>query len=319
LAEAFTHYIKKHQTKLFISKYYYKMTIIKKLFTVALILAAGNTIAQSPVSGFMKEKGKGSVSIGFSSEKYDEVFLVPDKVKGVPVFNEVKNTAVSLYTTYGITKDIEVVFSAPYIKSKGNADAAFAAANNFQQERSGLQDMSLFFKFKSYSTKLGKSGATLDLIGTAGIQTPLGNYKVDEGLQSIIAIGNRSTKITAMGIAHIKLKTGMFFTGQMGYSMRDNKVPDAYVSELKVGYAASKIYADAYVAYQASSKKGVDILQPGFMGFFPATRVNYTRIGANVYTPVYKGLGASVGFNSYVAGRNLGASTGIVGGITYNY
>jgi hypothetical protein len=38
------------------------------------------------------------------------------------------------------------------------------------------------------------------LIGALGLKTPLGDYKVDEGLQSIIAIGNRSTTVSALGL-----------------------------------------------------------------------------------------------------------------------
>jgi hypothetical protein len=32
---------------------------------------------QKPISGFMK--GKGSVSLSFSSEKYDKVYFIPEK------------------------------------------------------------------------------------------------------------------------------------------------------------------------------------------------------------------------------------------------
>jgi predicted CoA-binding protein len=40
----------------------------------------------------MQGKGKGSVSLSFSSEKYDKVYFIPEKVDGVPVFNETKST-----------------------------------------------------------------------------------------------------------------------------------------------------------------------------------------------------------------------------------
>jgi hypothetical protein len=58
---------------------------------------------------------------------------------------------------------------------------------------------------------------------------------------------------------------------------------------LKLGYAASKFYGDAYVANQTSTS-GVDILGEGFQ-VFPATKVNYTKIGLNLYTPLYKDFG----------------------------
>jgi hypothetical protein len=73
-------------------------------------------------------------------------------------------------------------------------------------------------------------------------------------------------------------------------------------SELKLGYAASKFYGDAYVANQTSTS-GVDILAEGFQGF-PSYKVNYTKIGLNLYTPLYKDFGLAGGASTYsVAGR----------------
>ena len=287
-----------------------------KYLIIGALLCASAASAQSPVSGFMNQKGKGAVVVSYSSEKYNEVFLVPEKVNGVPIFNEVQNTSVNLYATYGLSNKLEMVLGLPYIQSKGQGEENFMKANNFSNSRSGLQDLSFFLKYKLISTKIGS--ASLDVLATAGIQTPLGSYKVDEGLQSIIAIGNRSTKFTPMGIVHLKTESGLFATGQLGYSLRNNRVPNAVVSELKAGYAGSKVYLDAWVARQ-TSVSGTDILQSGFDGFFPATRVNYTRVGANIFAPIAGGIGAVVGVNSYLEGRNLGKSTGFSVGLVLNY
>ena len=286
-----------------------------KCLIICGLLSTASAFAQSPVSGFMSAKGKGSAVVSYSSEKYSEVFLVPEKVAGVPVFNEVQNTAVNLYATYGITDKLEMVLGLPHVKSQGKGDEAFLKANNFTTSRSGIQDLSFFLKYKISSTKMGSG--TLDIIASAGVQTPVGSYKVDEGLQSIIAIGNRATKVTPTAIAHYKTESGLFVTGQLGYSFRNNRVPNAVVSELKAGYAG-KVYVDAWVARQ-NSVSGTDILQAGFDGFFPATRVNYTRVGANIFAPIASGLGVVVGVNSYIEGRNLGKSSGFSVGLVLNY
>jgi hypothetical protein len=57
-----------------------------------------------------------------------------------------------------------------------------------------------------------------------------------------------------------------FSLGQIGGNIASNDVPNSYTSELKLGYAASKFYGDAYVANQTSTS-GVDIWQKVFKAF----------------------------------------------------
>lgn len=281
------------------------------LFFPAIILA------QSPVSGFMKNKGEGAAVVSYSYEKYDKVFLVPSELDGVPIFNEISTSSLSFYGEYGISDNFDVVVNVPYIKAEGDASQQVLDNNGFENERKGVQDLKVFGKYRFKSFAFEKS--SLDLIGALGIQTPLGDYKVNDGLQSIIAIGNQSTSVSAIAIAMFKTNAGLFTSGQLGYSVRGNDVPNALLSELKIGYAASKFYVDAFIANQLSDKEGTDILQEGFTGFFPETRVNSTRIGLNAYVPVYNGIGLTGGVNSYIAGRNLGKATGFYGGLAYSF
>ncbi len=287
------------------------------LVATLLIISSINCLAQSPVSGFMKEKGKGAIAVSYSFEKYNEVYFNAELVKGIPVFNEVQTTAVNVYGNYGITNKLEAVVSLPYIKSVGKGEESFLAANGFENQRSGLQDASLFLKYKAYSHRMDEGN--FDFLLSLGIQTPVGGYKADEGFQSVIAIGNSGTKGMGLAIAQVKLDNGLFLTGQAGYRISTNKVPSAFVSEVKVGYAASKIYTDCWIAFQKSSTKGTDILQPEFQIFFPATQVNYARVGSDLYFPVYKGFGINFGLNAFVAGRNLGKSAGYSVGLVSNF
>ncbi|WP_373942410.1 hypothetical protein OEG92_03685 [Polaribacter sejongensis] len=274
-------------------------------------------MAQSPVSGFMKKSGEGALVLSYSQESYSKVFLVPNEVDGVPVFNDVTTTSISLYGEIGVTDNFNIVLNVPYIKSEGNASSEVLANNGFQNERKGFQDLKIYAKYKIHTFDFDKN--SLSLIGAAGLETPLGSYSADEGLQSIIAVGNESTKFSAFGIATFKNDSGMFATGQAGYSLRGNDVPNAFITELKLGYASSKFYVDAFVANQLSDKDGVDILGEGFEGFFPATRVNYTRIGVNGFVPLDESVGITAGVSSYVSGRNVGKSTRVYGGVVYSF
>lgn len=288
-----------------------------QVLVCSVMLLGSSAMAQSPVSGFMKKKGEGSVVLNQFRESYEKVFLVPAEIDGVPVFNEVSITSTSLYGEYGISDRFNVIVNLPYVKVEGNASEAVLQNNGFENERSGIQDIKIYGKYSFLSKEIGTN--KLDILGSLGLETPLGNYSADEGLQSIIAIGNESTRFTGLGIAQFMTDFGLFATGQLGYSLRSNEVPNAVLSEFKLGYAGSAFYLDAFVANQLSGKDGVDILGEGFVGFFPATRVNFTRIGANAYVPVSKFAGIVGGVNAYVAGRNIGKSTGFYAGLAFSF
>jgi hypothetical protein len=68
----------------------------------------------------MQEKERKYFS-SFSSEKYNEVYFIPEKVDGVPVLMKQKYQITSIYATYGISNQVEVVFVLPYITARGNA------------------------------------------------------------------------------------------------------------------------------------------------------------------------------------------------------
>lgn len=274
------------------------------------------SIAQSPVSAFMDKKNKGAVVVNYTVEKYDKVLLHPNNAEAVPVFNNVTVTSKSLYATYGISDKFNVVVSSPYIIAKGNATEGTLKALNYQNERRGFQDFSLFLKYNPYSTKIGEN--TLDFIVSAGIKTPKGRYKVNEGLQSILAIGNRATSVTGIAIAQFRTKTGLFVGTQAGYSVRNGDVPDAVIGEIKAGYATGRFYVDAWYAGQIS-QGGVNILGEGFAGFFPATDVSYNRAGLNIFVPIGKGFGVSGAVSQYLSGRNVGKSTGFSGALIYSF
>ena len=294
--------------------------ILSALFVVGLATPGR---AQSLVSGFMAGKGHGSVVVSGTAEQYTSAYLAPDKVNGVPVFREVHVNSINLYGTYGLTDKIDAIVSLPYIQSKGQAMGATISDLNalhptegYTNTRQGFQDLTAVLKFKSFSREIGSS--ILDLLGVVSVSTPVSNYQTNTGLGYIIAIGNRATKTTALGVAHLKTASGVFATGQVGYSLRSGDVPNALVGEAKLGYAGPKNYFEGYASFQESNG-GTDITEPGFDGTFTATRVNYIRIGASAYRPITNGFGLTLGLSTYVAGRNIGKSTGGSAGITYNF
>lgn len=284
----------------------------KILAFVTAVSLSGGVYAQTPLSGFMQGKNGGNVAFSANHENYGEVYLVPEKIDGVPIFNSVTVNSFNIYASYGFSDKLDFIVNLPFVRTAGSANQDVLNDLGFQNSREGAQDISAFLKYE-----FAKKG-NLSLQGSFGITTPLGDYKVDEDLQSIIAIGNRANTFNAVALAHYKLSNGFFVTGQAGYSLRSTEVPDAVLSQLKLGWAKKRFYADAYIANQTSTS-GVDILRPGFTGFFPATQVNYTRVGANVYAPLDGNFGINAGAGTTIGGRNLGKADFFSFGFVYNF
>ncbi len=285
---------------------------------ISILLLSGSTmaVAQSPISGFMQQKNKGNIVLSYNAESYKDVYLVPKKISGVPVFEKVKTNSYSLFFNYGISKDVDVQVNLPFIKSTGEASPQVLSNLGYSNERSGLQDVSTYVKYRPYDQKAGKG--RISIITALGLQLPVGSYKANEGLQSIIAIGNRATQLNLNALVQYKDDKGFFANTSGGYSLRSGDVPDALTGEIKLGYAIKQFYVDAYLAGQSSSK-GTDILKEGFDGVFPKTMVNFSKIGLNAYVPIQKGFGVAAGFSSVIGGRNVGAASGGYGALIYSF
>jgi hypothetical protein len=132
----------------------------------------------------MQGKGKG-VSLSFSSEKYDKVYFIPEKSRWCSCLTKQRST-VRQFMQHGISDQVDVVVVL-LCTSKGNATDQVLTNLNLENERKGLQDVSVFVKYSPFNFNFGSS--SLRLIGALGLKTPLSNYKVEEGFQSIIAIG----------------------------------------------------------------------------------------------------------------------------------
>ena len=65
---------------------------------------------------------------------------------------------------YGISRKLNALFSVPYVKTKASAGTLHGM--------DGIQDLSLFLKWRPFQKKLGDG--RLSLFGIAGVSFPLG-------------------------------------------------------------------------------------------------------------------------------------------------
>ena len=272
------------------------------------VLVTSLTYAQPITDGFTKGKGNGSLVVSYSWERYDEFYAGANLMEGINTGlrtwgGEITTQSVSLYGTVGLTDELDLIVNVPYIAVQG------AGVDTVSQEDSGLQDASLFIKWRPLLIETG--GGNLSFLGALGFATPLSDYEEDLPL----SIGNQSTRADLRLITHFQSNAGLFGELQAGYSLRSNNVPNATLLSAKIGYAANAFYIDLWSETQISDGDALDIGQVPFN----ETRVNYTQVGASLFVPVVSSFGVSAGVGRYVSGRNVGLATRFSGGLVYSF
>ena len=275
----------------------------------ASLLFGSVAYSQPAVDGFMKGKGNGSIVLSYSWEQYDEFYAGTNKVVAneTPVRawgGEITTQSISLFGIVGLTDNIDLILNIPHVSAQG------AGVDTIDQDVGGLQDASLFIKWRPVAVETG--GGTLSFLGALGFATPLSDYEADQ----VLSIGNQATRADLRLLTHFQSNGGLFGELQAGYSLRSNDVPNATLLSAKIGYAAEKFYIDVWSDTQISDSDAPDI-GPGIP--FSQTRVNYTQIGVSVFVPVVSSFGVSAGFGQYVSGRNVGLSTRFSGGLVYSF
>lgn len=294
-------------------------------FTLATIFTfffatAAPLSAQGLVDGFFAPKGEASVTAGYTRGTADAFYVGESRTEGIPAHNEFTQNIYSLYAKYGITDRLTVVGSYAFIDLNG--DGAPDPINGLTED-ADFQDLQVALKYQLVSVDLG-GGSQLDfLVATTG--TLAGGYQNN----GILSIGTGANAVDFSGGVHFSHSSGFFASAVTGYSLRgeaenttetnmgaDFDVPNAIVGMAKIGYGR-KFYGELFFDYQ-SSQGGLDI-GPDLAGRFPETQVNFARVGASAYYPVTPNLGFSLGYSTFIDGRNATDFSYISTGVTVSF
>jgi len=296
-----------------------KMKKMKTLLTLAAAVGLVTTSlnAQINTDGFFNKKGETNIALSYTEATFDEFYLGETRIDGVPVHNEIDQTVYDIYANYGITDRLTVIANLPFIVAEGNGGADPV---NGETKQSDLQDISLILKWAAFVKEENGNKVT-------GIATIGGSYAFDYEANGILSIGSGAPEIDAKLGLQYNDKSGFFGNAFVGYALKgeaDNTfglgdggkfdVPNSVNAQIKLGYAAQYFYVDAWFDAQKSNGS-LDINDPDFGGRFPETKVDYSRIGLNVYVPIIKNLGLSAAAGRVISGRNVGISTFFTGGL----
>ena len=233
----------------------------------------------------------------------------------------VSTQAYSLMGAYGVTGKLNILFGAPYIKTKASAGTLHGM--------SGIQDLSLFIKWMPIEKDLGPGTFSVYTIG--GVSIPLNNYVSDYlplsiGLQSKTAsarlmldyqVGNifATASGTYVFRDNIKIDRSSYYTTET-HLTNEVAMPNASNYNFRGGYRSSKLVAEA-VLNMWRTNGGFDITRNNMP--FPGNKMNATTLGVNFKYVVTKDHTLSLigGGNKTISGRNVGEATTIYGGIFY--
>lgn len=235
----------------------------------------------------------------------------------------VSAASVMYMANYGISDNLNIIIGAPYVWTKASAGTL--------QGMNGLQDISLFAKWRTIHQAIGKNKLSFYLI--AGVSTPLTNYVKDFlplsiGLGSSNFIGRamldfERARFTVSGSAayirrsNIKIDRTSYYDTELRLT-NEVQMPDAEQYQLRTGYRGRYLLAEAILT-NWTTRGGFDITRNNMP--FPSNRMNATTVGASIkYTiKTFTHLSLLAGTTYTIAGRNMGQTAGFNAGAFYAF
>ena len=140
-----------------------------KLLLLLLFFFPFNSVfAQTDIDAIMMEKNAFCVGPMYSYTSWKNYWEGTLKRENLNL-GKVSTQMFGLMGNYGISRKLNALFSAPYVKTKASAGTLHGMA--------GVQDLSLFLKWRPFQKKVGNG--RLSVFGIAGVSFPLSNYVAD--------------------------------------------------------------------------------------------------------------------------------------------
>ena len=299
-----------------------KLLTMKKIFLIPILIAFTSLacLSQTDIDGIMMEKNAFCIGpmFGYSSWKnYWEGTLKRENLN----LGTLSTQMYSVMGNYGITNKLNVLFGLPYVKTKASAGQL-----NGQE---GVQDLSLWVKWKAFSKKI--ASGRLSLIAIGGYSFPISDYTADFLPMSI---GLESKNLSLRGMAdyqrgswfgtvsgtyvvrsNITLDRNSYYTTEMHYT-NEVDMPDVSSFNIRAGYRDKGLIAEAVFDHW-NTLGGFDITRNNMP--FASNEMDMSRIGFNFKydMPFHPQLSVTGNVMTTISGRNVGQATGYNTGIFY--
>ena len=294
-------------------------------FQTIALFTLSNLAAQTPTDALMMDKGQICFAATYTHDTWDHYWEGTLKRVNGNIGTLTRQTVMPMFAL-GIVNRVNVLVALPWVKTEASGGQVRGA--------SGLQDWGLWVKAKALDFQAGPG--KLSVHAVAGITGPASNYLPDF---APFSLGLGCVDGSLRGILQYKLDKGPYARVHAGYHLRGhctierdyyytthgvytNKVdmPNAVTYEAALGTWLFKDHLRIEAFYNAmNSLGGYDIRRQD--AGFPSNEMDMTRVGGFIqyYLPFVKGLGVLASGNYVLTGRNVGQSTAITGGITYQF
>ena len=232
---------------------------------------------------------------------------------------------VMYYGVYGVSKKLNLIASVPYVFTK----ASLGTLRGME----GVQDLTLAVKYRLMEVKAGPGKFATFVAGA--FATPLTNYSPDFmplsiGMASTTLSGRFTTNYAMSnglyvnasaaytGRTNVKLDRPSYYTDGNYYSTNEVKMPDVFDFIIDIGFHKGALQTEIFYT-QMATLGGGDIRRQDMP--FVSNKMNASKVGALVmyYLPFPKNLAVRLSGNYTVAGRNVGQSTSLLGGLLYTF
>jgi hypothetical protein len=229
------------------------------------------------------------------------------------------------YGVYGLNKKVNFMIMAPYVWTK--------ASMGTLRQMEGVQDVTLAAKYNFLKMEAGPGKLTTFVAGS--FATPLTNYSVDF---FPLSLGMGTTNLSGRYTMNYAMNNGFYVNASAAYTWRSNVKLDrnSYYTDGKY-YTTNEVQMSNVFDYivDAGYHKGawqaeVFYMQMNTLGGgdirrqdmpFVSNKMNSSKVGGLVmyYLPWPKNLAVRLTGNYAVAGRNVGQTTSLTGGLLYTF
>lgn len=265
---------------------------MRLILSFLLILPIYEVFSQGKIDAFYRGKDNVTITVGAGFENNIDYLAGTNETE---ISRELYY--INLFAAYGITENLDIQISLPYIEIDKNKN---------------LQDATLFLKYRVFQKQT--SSGIFELGVAAGFSTNISDYTIG-GLNDI---GQQATIIDSRAMAHYQWRSGWFTTLQSGFSFKLEEVPNSLPITFKAGQALEKWYYDVYYDYQHSFG-GIDYLETPPPQNFRRFGVNYHKLGGTVYRSLTKNFGMYVSGSYVFDGRNIFQGPGYGLGLVANF